>query len=235
MSGQGYADNSFDVFPGEVLGIAGVVGSGRTELAETLYGLRPGTGSIELNGKTFDRSTPRKSLDRGLAYVPEDRHAHGIFLIGDIVDNMTSSVLDKVSAAGFISNRKEDELATRFSKDLSLQAGSPKRRLANLSGGNQQKVSLAKALAAEPTVIILDEPSRGVDVGAREDLYLLIDQLAKEGLAVVLISSDFEEVVDLSHRIVVMREGRIREELAGDEISLKSVRDVSFGSEKEAK
>src|SRR5690606_32622414 len=152
------------------------------------------------------------------------------FLIGDIVDNMTSSVLDKVSAAGFISNRKEDELATRFSKDLSLQAGSPKRRLANLSGGNQQKVSLAKALAAEPTVIILDEPSRGVDVGAREDLYLLIDQLAKEGLAVVLISSDFEEVVDLSHRIVVMREGRIREVLAGDEISLKSVRDLSFGS-----
>lgn len=235
MSGQGFADISFEVFPGEILGIAGVVGSGRTELAETLYGLRPGTGSIELNGKSFDHATPRKSLDRGLAYVPEDRHAHGIFLIGDIVDNMTASVLDKVSTAGFVSTRKEDELTARFSKDLSLQSGSPKRRLANLSGGNQQKVSLAKALAAEPTVVILDEPSRGVDVGAREDLYLLIDQLAKEGLAVVLISSDFEEVVDLSHRIVVMREGRIREELAGDEISLKSVRDVSFGSTGEGK
>lgn len=230
MTGQGFANISFDVFPGEVLGIAGVVGSGRTELAETLYGLRPGTGSIELNGKTFDHPTPRKSLRRGLAYVPEDRHAHGIFLIGDIVDNMVASVLDKVSTAGFISRSKENELTARFSKDLSLQAGSPKRRLANLSGGNQQKVSLAKALAAEPTVVILDEPSRGVDVGAREDLYLLIDQLAKEGLAVVLISSDFEEVVDLSHRIVVMREGRIREVLAGDEISLKSVRDLSFGS-----
>src|SRR5690606_18254394 len=111
MTGQGFADISFDVFPGEVLGIAGVVGSGRTELAETLYGLRPGTGSVELNGKSLDRSTPRKSLERGLAYVPEDRHAHGIFLIGDIVDNMTASVLAKVSAAGFISTRKEDELA----------------------------------------------------------------------------------------------------------------------------
>ncbi|MGO3147509.1 MAG: sugar ABC transporter ATP-binding protein [Leucobacter sp.] len=235
MSGQGFADIAFEVYPGEVLGIAGVVGSGRTELAETLYGLRPGTGSIVLKGEPFDRPSPRRSLARGLAYVPEDRHAHGIFLIGDIVDNMTASVLRKVSTAGMMNSRKEHELTDRFSQDLSLQAGSRKRRLANLSGGNQQKVSLAKALAAEPSVIILDEPSRGVDVGAREDLYLLIDQLAKEGLAVVLISSDFEEVVDLSHRVVVMREGRIRQEIVGEEISLKSVRDASFGSAGEGK
>lgn len=233
MDGQGFADISFDVFPGEVLGIAGVVGSGRTELAETLYGLRPGTGTVTLSGQSLGHPSPRKSLDRGLAYVPEDRHAHGIFLIGDIVDNITSSVLDKVSTAGMISPRKEHALTDQFSKDLSLQRGSRKRRLANLSGGNQQKVSLAKALAAEPSVIILDEPSRGVDVGAREDLYVLIDNLSKEGLAVVLISSDFEEVVDLSHRVLIMRDGRIRNELSGANISLKAVRDASFGSLKE--
>lgn len=233
VSGQGFADVSFDVFPGEVLGIAGVVGSGRTELAETLYGLRPGEGSVEINGRAFERPSPRKSLDRGLAYVPEDRHAHGIFLIGDIVENITSSILDKVSTAGIISTRKEHVITDKFSKELSLQQGSRHRRLANLSGGNQQKVSLAKALATGPSVIILDEPSRGVDVGAREDLYFLIDELAKEGLAVILISSDFEEVVDLSHRLVIMRDGRIRGELAGGEISLKSVRDAAFGSTRE--
>jgi AI-2 transport system ATP-binding protein len=138
-----------------------------------------------------------------------------------------------VSTAGILSTRKENELTDRFAKDLSLQAGSRRRRLANLSGGNQQKVSLAKALASNPSVIILDEPSRGVDVAAREDLYRLIDRMALEGLAVVLISSDFEEVVDLSHRVLVMRDGRIRGELAGDDISLRSVRDASFGSVRE--
>lgn len=233
LTGQGFEDVSFEVYPGEVLGIAGVVGSGRTELAETLYGLRRGEGEVRLNGELFERSSPRRSLDRGLAYVPEDRHAHGVFLIGDIVDNISASVLNKISTAGFISTEKDLALTDAFSKDLSLQKGSRKRRLGNLSGGNQQKVSLAKALAAEPSVIILDEPSRGVDVGAREDLYKLIDLLAKEGLAVVLISSDFEEVVDLSHRVVVMRDGRIRDELLGDDISLRSVRNTAFGLGKE--
>ncbi len=233
MSGQGFADINLEVHPGEVLGIAGVVGSGRTELAETLYGLRPGTGSVVLNGKPFTRPTPRRALDRGLAYVPEDRHAHGIFLIGDIVDNTSASVLQKVSTGGVISRRRDVALTERFAKDLSLQKGSRRRRLANLSGGNQQKVSLAKALASDPSVIILDEPSRGVDVGAREDLYRLIDELAKSGLAVVLISSDFEEVVDLSHRVVVMRDGRIHDEIVGDDITLSAVRDASFGSARE--
>ncbi|EYT55249.1 ABC transporter ATP-binding protein [Leucobacter sp. UCD-THU] len=233
MSGQGFVDVSFEVYPGEVLGIAGVVGSGRTELAETLYGLRPGAGAVHLNGAAFERPTPRKALERGLAYVPEDRHAHGIFLIASVVENTTASVLKRVSTAGILSTRKENELTDRFANDLSLQAGSRRRRLANLSGGNQQKVSLAKALASNPSVIILDEPSRGVDVAAREDLYRLIDRMALEGLAVVLISSDFEEVVDLSHRVLVMRDGRIRGELAGDDISLRSVRDASFGSVRE--
>lgn len=235
LNGQGFSEISFEVFPGEVLGIAGVVGSGRTELAETLYGLRPGDGAVSLGGVPFRRSSPRKALANGLAYVPEDRHAHGIFLAGDITDNVSASVLGKVSAVGMISRRRETALADLYAKDLSLQSGSHKRRLANLSGGNQQKVSLAKALAAKPSVIILDEPSRGVDVAAREDLYLLIDQLATEGLAVVLISSDFEEVVDLSHRVIVMREGRMGRELAGDEISLRSVRDASFGATAEVR
>lgn len=234
LTGQGFAAVGFVVYPGEVLGIAGVVGSGRTELAETLYGLRPGSGSVDIAGHAFTRPTPRKSLSHGLAYVPEDRHAHGIFLIGSIVDNMTASVLSRVSVTGLLSRKKERAVTDRFSKDLSLQSGSRSRRLSNLSGGNQQKVSLAKALATGPSVLILDEPTRGVDVSAREDLYSLIDQLAKEGLAVVLISSDFEEVVDLSHRVIVMHEGRISRELSGDQITLRSVRDAAFGAMKEA-
>ena len=233
VSGQGFADVTFEVHPGEVLGIAGVVGSGRTELAETLYGLRPGSGAVRLGGRPFERPSPRRALARGLAYVPEDRHAHGIFLIASIVENVTASVLGRVSTAGFLWGRREQELSDRFARELALQPGSRKRRLANLSGGNQQKVSLAKALASHPSVIILDEPSRGVDVAAREDLYQLIDRMALDGLAVVLISSDFEEVVELSHRVLVMREGRVREELAGSDISLRSVRDASFDSLRE--
>lgn len=230
LSGQGFRDISLSVYPGEVLGIAGVVGSGRTEMAETLYGLRPGDGSVHIQGAAFERRSPRRALRRGLAYVPEDRHAHGVFLFASIVENITASVLRQVSTGGMLSSRREHQLTDRYTQELSLQAGSRKRRLANLSGGNQQKVALAKALAAEPSVIVLDEPSRGVDVSAREDLYTLIDQLAADGLAVMLISSDFEEVVDLSHRVLVMRDGRIRHELVGDEISLPSVRDASFGS-----
>lgn len=229
LSGQGFIDVSMEVRPGEVLGIAGVVGSGRTELAETVYGLRPGTGTVTLGGQPFIRRSPRRAVARGLAYVPEDRHAHGIFLLGSIVDNTTSSVLNRVSTGGILNTTRENTMTDSFAIDLAIQKGSRKRRSANLSGGNQQKVSLAKALASNPRVIVLDEPSRGVDVAAREDLYRLIDRLATRGLAVVLISSDFEEIVDLSHRVLIMREGRIERELAGDEVSLPNVRDAAFG------
>ncbi|MPV35591.1 sugar ABC transporter ATP-binding protein [Georgenia subflava] len=230
LTGQGFLDVDLEVFPGEVLGIAGVVGTGRTELAETVYGLRPGTGTVILDGEEYADRTPRHSLDRGLSYVPEDRHAHGVFLLGTIVDNCSSTVMDRITRAGLIRAELDHQVTDRFAQGLALQAGSRSRKVGNLSGGNQQKVSLAKALAPEPKVIILDEPSRGVDVAARADLYRLVGDLAEQGLAVVLISSDFEEIVELSTRVLVMRDGRVTGHLPAEQITLAAVRDGAFGT-----
>lgn len=230
LSGNGFADLSLEVRPGEIVGMAGIVGSGRTEFAETVFGLRRGRGKVEVCGEAYDKRSPRSSLRRGLSYVPEDRHEHGVFLAGSIVDNVTSTVLRAVSSGGVLFPRKEEALTDRITDQLALQKGARGRFVQNLSGGNQQKVSLAKALAAEPRILILDEPSRGIDVAARADLYRIIDALAEQGLAVLMISSDFEEVAMLSDRVLIMSEGRITTTLEGDDVTFENVRDASFGS-----
>ncbi|USQ79166.1 sugar ABC transporter ATP-binding protein [Ornithinimicrobium faecis] len=230
FTGQGFTDVTLDVFPGEVLGIAGVVGAGRTELAETVFGLRPGTGDVTLLGERYQHRSPKRSLTRGLSYVAEDRHAHGVFLLGTITENCSSTVLSRVTSLGLLNSKRERQVASRLTTQLAVQKGSAERRVGNLSGGNQQKVSLAKSLAPEPRVIILDEPSRGVDVGARADLYKMIRELAEQGLAVLLISSDFEEIVELATRVVIMRDGRIGEELEAEQITFSAIRDGAFGT-----
>lgn len=230
LTGQGFADVDLEVRPGEIVGVAGVVGAGRTELAETVFGLRPGSGDVLLGGEPYVRRSPRRSLARRLSYVAEDRHAHGVFLLGTIVDNCSSTVLPSLSRLGFLRRRLANQLSERLSRQLDVQAGTLERKVANLSGGNQQKVSLAKSLAPGPEVIILDEPSRGVDVGARADLYRLIRELADRGKGVVLISSDFEEIVELATRVVIMRDGRTCEELRGEQITFTAVRDGAFGA-----
>lgn len=230
LTGDGFCNVSFDLYPGEVLGIAGVIGAGRTELAETIYGVRKGLGKVKLNSKDYSKRTPNKSLRLGLSYVPEDRHEHGVFLLGSIVDNTTSGILERISTLGVINRAKDVESAETFAQDLSLQKGSLSRKVGNLSGGNQQKVSLAKALAAQPSVIILDEPSRGIDVAARADLYRLVETLANKGLAVLLISSEFEEIELLSTRVLVMRDGLVTDELTGEDISFGNIRDAAFGA-----
>lgn len=228
LSGQGFANISFDLHPGEILGIAGVVGAGRTELVDTIYGLRPGAGEVVLAGAPFPHRTPAKAIKRHLAYVPEDRHAHGVFLGATVPENISVSVAGTLATLGIIHSAAEHNVAAALSQSLSLQKGAADRKVAALSGGNQQKIALAKALACDPLVLILDEPSRGVDVGARSDLYRLIDALAAKGLAVLLISSDFEEIVELSTRVLIMREGRITGELTATEITFASVRDGAF-------
>lgn len=230
LTGDGFKNVSFDLYPGEVLGIAGVVGSGRTEVAETIYGVRKGKGDVEVATLKYDRRSATCSLKIGLSYVPEDRHEHGVFLLGSIVDNVSSTVLDRVSKFGVLNQSKDRSLASKMAKSLALQAGSLGRKVANLSGGNQQKVSLAKALTPEPIVLMLDEPSRGIDAAARGDLYRLVEELAANGLAVLLISSEFEEIVLLSSRVLVMNEGQIVQELQGQEVTFENVRDSAFGS-----
>lgn len=231
LSGQGFEHVSLRVRAGEIVGIAGVVGSGRTELAETIYGIRPGEGAVLLVGEEYSDRSPANSNRVGITYVPEDRHANGVFLLGDIVQNTSSSIISRLSSRGFVKTKDERTMVEDLTKDLDLQQGSLARLVGKLSGGNQQKVSLAKALAAKPKAIILDEPSRGVDVGARADLYHLIRKLAEEGTAILVISSDFEEVVEIADRVLIMRDGTVAVELQGDEIRLDAVRDSCFNVE----
>lgn len=233
LTGQGFRDVTFAVNPGEIVGLAGVVGSGRTEVAETIYGIRPGEGRVVVAGKECPSRSPRIMLSNGLSYVAEDRHLNGVFLTGDITANTTSTVVDSLASGGLVSRKKELSFAQELTDRLSLQPGPMSRLVSCLSGGNQQKVSLAKSLANHPRVLILDEPSRGVDVGARADLYRLIGELAEAGTAVVVISSDFEEIAEVASRVLIMRGGSVTDELLGDDISLSKVRDYSFGLEGE--
>ncbi|WP_404469068.1 sugar ABC transporter ATP-binding protein [Sutcliffiella horikoshii] len=209
LSSQKFKDISISLCPGEILGIAGVVGAGRTELAEAISGLAPTSfGSILLEGEEIQSLSVRKRIDKGLIYVPEDRHKHGIFTLSSIQNNISSTILHRLTKF-FLPFTKEDALAADYVSQLQIKTTSTKQEVKDLSGGNQQKVVLSKSLATSPKVIILDEPTRGIDANARKDIYKIIETLKQKGLAVLLISSDIEEVVKLSDRVVVLYEGKI--------------------------
>ncbi|TKW65922.1 MAG: autoinducer 2 ABC transporter ATP-binding protein LsrA [Paracoccus denitrificans] len=208
LEGEGFVDVSFDVRQGEILGLTGVVGAGRTELAETLFGLRPRLrGRAIMHGKDYDPRKPGDAIDQGVLLLSEDRQQHGLFLQAPLYWNTSSFVYDKLP---FLLRRAPERARFQhFRQSLGIKCAGPDQLAGSLSGGNQQKVLLAKCLAAEPALLILDEPTRGVDVGARNDIYRLIEELARKGTAVVLISSDFDEVARLSHRVLVMAGGNI--------------------------
>ncbi|MDV7143992.1 sugar ABC transporter ATP-binding protein [Tropicimonas sp. TH_r6] len=211
LCGQVFQDVSFKVQAGEVVGISGVVGSGRTELAEAIYGIdRNVTGSVIIAGTPTTDRTPRISQEMGLSYVPEDRHAHGIFLALPSAHTISSGVLS-LSDAHYMNQREEVSLAARFVDRLRIKVASPLQLARTLSGGNQQKVVLAKALASEPRVIILDEPTRGIDARARQDVYRIILELVADGVGIVVISSEVGEIAEISDRILIMKRGRLRE------------------------
>jgi AI-2 transport system ATP-binding protein len=229
LSGYGFNDVSFILGKGEVLGFAGVVGAGRTELAHAIIGLDDFvTGKVFLEGVELKDRSPRSCLDRGLTYMPEDRHLHGIFLDLANVQTMSSGILDKL-ATPFISEKKEMALADKYIDYLKIKVSSPLQISRTLSGGNQQKVVLAKILAAEPKVIILDEPTRGVDAKARQDVYKLIRELSGQGISIILISSDLPEVIQESDRILVMHNGRVEAEFHGPDFSLEKITASAFG------
>ena len=200
----------FSVHAGEILGLAGLVGAGRTELARTLFGLTPAdAGEITIDARAVRVTDPAQAARLGLAYVPEDRRRHGV--IGDmsVAANVSLASLARVSRRGWLDAGRERALARRFVERFAIKAPSVEADVSTLSGGNQQKVALARWLATDPRVLILDEPTQGVDVGAKAEIHRLIGSLAEEGLAILLISSDLPELLALSDRIAVMREGRL--------------------------
>jgi rhamnose transport system ATP-binding protein len=201
---------SLTIRAGEILGLAGLVGAGRTELARVLFGVTPAdSGEIFLHGRRVGISSPREAIAHGIAYVPEDRRRHGVILEMPIAHNLTMAVHPTFFPGGFLRDRAEEEHARHFMRDLDIKASGPLAPGASLSGGNQQKVSLARWLATKPRFLILDEPTQGVDVGAKAEIHKIIRTLAKEGLAVLLISSDLPEILGMSDRIGVMRGGTL--------------------------
>ncbi len=205
-----FADVSFSVAAGEIVGLAGLVGSGRSEILEAVYGARkPATGSVSVDGNRLRRGSVGAAVKAGIGLAPEERKSQGLLLDQSVAHNITISSLTRFARAGFLSNAAERAAAHEWTTSLDVRPAGVNRPVRNLSGGNQQKVVLARWLLRDCRVLLLDEPTRGVDVGARSEIYALIRSLAARGLAVVVVSSEVEEVLGLVDRVLVIREGRI--------------------------
>jgi len=207
---------SFAVRRGEVLGLFGLMGAGRTELLQTIFGLHPhaATGEIWIEGKPVSIRSPRAAIEAGLALAPEDRKGEGLVLVHSVAENTTLACLEKVSSFGLLQPARELELVDRYVKRLGIRTPTLHQAVRHLSGGNQQKVVLAKWLATEPKVLLLDEPTRGIDINAKREIYALVDELARSGLAVIMVSSELPEILAIADRILVLAEGRVTAEFA---------------------
>ncbi|WP_419697249.1 sugar ABC transporter ATP-binding protein (plasmid) [Mesorhizobium muleiense] len=206
-----FSDVSFEVRAGEILGIAGLVGSGRSNVAETIFGVTPATGgSIEIRGRPVRIDSPTTAIREGMAFITEDRKETGCLLILDVLENMQIAVLqDRFVKGGFVSEREVSAACAAMADKLRVKTPNLRERVENLSGGNQQKVLIGRWLLTEPRILILDEPTRGIDVGAKAEIHRLVSVLAKDGVAVIMISSEMPEVLGMSDRIMVMHEGRV--------------------------
>lgn len=209
-SPAGFRDVSFSVRAGEVVGLAGLVGAGRSQIAHAIFGLDPhATGDIVVNGVPVAKPSPARAIELGIGLVPEDRKKQGLVLSMSVASNATLAILDRLASLTFIKRRAEREMSRQYFSRMRLKASGPDQLAAALSGGNQQKIVLTKWLAANCRILILDEPTRGVDVGAKAEIHALIDELAASGTAIILISSELPEVLNLSTRILVVRDGRV--------------------------
>ena len=226
---------SFELRRGEIVGLAGFVGAGRSEVARAIFGIdRPDGGEIRIDGRRFRPRSPRAALRRGLAYLPEDRLQQGLVQPMSIAVNASLAVLPDLTPAGILQPWRERRLARRFIEQLRIKATSPAQAVRGLSGGNQQKVVLSKWLAAEPRILILDEPTHGVDVGTKADVHRTISHLAAQGLTILLISSELPEVLGMSDRVLVMREGRLVAELSRSEATQERVIEAAAGVQEAA-
>ncbi|MBM0256395.1 sugar ABC transporter ATP-binding protein [Micromonospora sp. 4G55] len=213
-------DVSFTVRPGEVTGLGGLLGSGRSETAKAVVGALPlDAGTVTVAGRRLRRPTPKRALRAGVALLPEDRKAEGIIPELSVRENIVLAAMPRLARAGVVSRARQDRIVETFMTRLRIRAASPEQRVGELSGGNQQKVLLARWLCLNPRLLLLDEPTRGIDVGAKAEVQKLVGELARDGLGVVLISSDLEELVEGADRVVVLRAGAVVGELAGADVS----------------
>ena len=221
---------NFSIHRGEIVGFAGLVGAGRTEMARALFGVDPTlSGKVIIHDRELSLGNPQHSIRAGLLLVPEDRKEEGLVLEETVAANISMAALPKLGAGGLYNRAAVQGLASRFIEALSIRTWGADQKVLNLSGGNQQKVVLAKWLAMEPRVLILDEPTRGVDVGAKSEIYELLFDLASKGVGILMISSEMEEVIAISDRVIVMQAQRIRGELSGEDITEENIMKLAIG------
>lgn len=226
---------SLTVRPGEIVGLAGLVGSGRTEIGRLVFGAdRPDSGEILIAGRPITVKSPRHAIGQQIGFIPEDRRSEGLVLLRNVRENVTLPHLGSVSRAGFVSRVKERRLVKALLEQLAVYPAVVDGDVAVYSGGNQQKVLFAKWLLGKPKILVLDEPTRGVDVGAKQKIYELITEIAAAGTAILLISSEHEEVMGLSHRVLLISDGRILTEVAPESTSVGDVLNALFGADEPA-
>ena len=224
VSGNGDKNISFKIHRGEVLGLGGLVGAGRTEFAELMFGMRPKTaGKFIFKGKEISPKTPKDAIELGIGLVPEDRKKEGALLGMSIRCNINMPIYQRISKGTVINEKKEEEIAQTYRKEISIKTPTLDQLVKNLSGGNQQKVILAKWLAADSELLIFDEPTRGIDVGAKQEIYTLINHLVEQGKTVLMISSEMEELMGMSDRILILAEGNMTGELNKSEFNQERI------------
>ena len=227
----GIRDVSLTLRSGEILGLAGMVGSGRTQLAETIFGLTPAdAGEIVFRGKAVHIFSPSQAIELGIAYVPEDRRRHGVVLDLPISANLSLADLGRMFASGFLNNSKERAVAREYVQRLGIKTASDEALTGTLSGGNQQKVAVGRWLVTNPSVLILDEPTQGVDVGAKSEIHRIMGELAAQGLAILMISSELPEILGMSDRIAVMRRGSIAAILSREDATQERILSLALES-----
>lgn len=230
VSGNGDKNISFKIHRGEVLGLGGLVGAGRTEFAELMFGMRPKTaGKFIFKGKEISPKTPKDAIELGIGLVPEDRKKEGALLGMSIRCNINMPIYQRISKGTVINEKKEEEIAQTYRKEISIKTPTLDQLVKNLSGGNQQKVILAKWLAADSELLIFDEPTRGIDVGAKQEIYKLMIELVAQGKVIIMISSDMPELIGMSDRIIVMHKGEIKGSLTRNDFSQETILSLASG------
>ena len=231
-------DINIQVREGEIVGLAGLMGAGRTELALSIFGNTPGyqlnSGELILDGKKIRFRSPKQAIKHGVAYATEDRKHNGLVLIQDVKFNTTFANLERLIKGGVVSENEEIVQANKLKDDINIKTPSIQQTVSNLSGGNQQKVVLAKWIFAAPKLLILDEPTRGIDVGAKHEIYSLMNEMVQQGMSIIMISSELLEVIGMSDRIYVMHEGRISGELSGGQVSEEAIMRLATNTEEDS-
>lgn len=230
LTGNSVENISFQLHRGEILGFAGLVGSGRSETMELICGAKKmDSGEVWMDGKKMHITSPASAIEHGIGLIPEDRKEQGVILFNTVKFNTSLSAAHKLTKFGFISGKKNREMAEKYRETLRIKVPHIDQMVVNLSGGNQQKVVLAKTLAADPDVTIFDEPTKGIDVGAKQEIYNLMNELVAQGKAIIMVSSDMEEILGMSDRIIVLHEGLVSGELRREEFSQERVLHLASG------